>query len=172
MASLSELAGILHEEHFRIIMWVTELNNSVTVEHARGSRHPDDESRELCRLISAIDDFFHHHAFEEDTLFPLLAAHGDTATASYFSQEHAVIEPILRRLRFIASDRLGYRGDRWHWPRFRRAVNTVYAEILGHLAREEELIVQRLRSLLDPESDRRLAHQHFAIPLLFGAGTR
>jgi hemerythrin-like domain-containing protein len=172
MSDLTELGGVLHEEHFRIIVWVSELKNRVTSKAGDRSIALDDaeERRELGELLVALDDVFRHHSFEEDELFPLLSHRGGKDTADYLTREHAVIEPIIKHLQAIATERLGHRADKGYWSRFRRAVNELYAEVIAHLAREEEVIVQRLRGLLDADTDRRLARQHSAAPLLFGAG--
>lgn len=174
MSDLTELGGVLHEEHFRIVVWISELKNRVTMKASERSIVLDDaeERRELGDLLAALDDFFRHHTFEEEELFPHLSDHGEDDTANYLTREHAAIEPIIKRLQKIASERLGYGADGSYCARFRRAVNELYAEVISHLAREEEVIVQRLRRFLDPDTDRRLARQHSAAPLFFGAGAR
>lgn len=172
MPELTELGGALHEEHFRIVVWVSELKNRVMARAANPwiAQHEDDEE-EIRSLIAALGDFSHHHAFEEEALFPQLRHCESGTTASYLAEEHSTIEPIVERVRVIAGESLRCRGDLGLWTRFRRAVDDLYTEVIDHMAREEELIVQRLRDLLDTETDRELALQHGMRPLIFSFAT-
>jgi Hemerythrin HHE cation binding domain. len=171
MPELTELGGVLHEEHFRIVVWVSELKNRVMANAAHPWAAPqEDDEQEICALIAALADFSHHHAFEEEALFPQLR-HCDTGTtANYLADEHAAIEPIIERVQVIAGESLRGRNDPGLWTWFRRAVDDLYTEVIDHLAREEELIVQRLRDLIDTDMDRRLARQHAQRPLIFSVG--
>ena len=167
MSGLTELGGVLHEEHFRILMWISSLKNRVMVDTAPIDPRNERERWELHRLINAIDDFFIHHSFEEDILFPRLRQCA-TATA-HIAGEHAVIEPVAAGLRGIAIDLLRHGVNGYRWVAFRKGVNELFSETMNHLLQEEVAIVQRLHTLLDPATDRRLARQHLARRLSFAA---
>lgn len=170
MSGLTELGGILHEEHFRIVVWISELKNRVSGDAGEQPVfHEEDELGAMRELIAALGDFFHHHAFEEEALFPYLSQSGSEEIVEYLREEHATIEPIIEKLQSIARERLRRRAeDHRFWPHFRRIVEQLCAEVLDHLAREEEVVIQRLRDVLDAETDRRLVREHGVHSLHFG----
>ena len=54
MSGLTELGDVLHEEHFGIVVWMSELKNRVTGEAGKLPLAPDNGEGKgaLCRLIS------------------------------------------------------------------------------------------------------------------------
>ena len=169
---MTELGDVLHEEHFRIVVWMSELKNRVTGEAGEFPLQPDNEEGRdmLSGLIRALDHVFLHHAFEEEVLFPRMRDLGEADMAGYLAHEHAAIEHVAKRLQTIAMELLRYGADGERWRRFRRAANDLFAEMMSHLVMEEMIVLQRLHTLIDPDTDRCLARQHGARQLAF-AGT-
>ena len=159
MEGLSELGGLLHEEHFRIVVWLSDLINHAATAICQPSERCGhlDRTRLLHQLIAAVDEFRQHEAFEEGTLFPLLAHHHEPEIVNYLHKEHMTIGPVVIRLRSLAVDHLHQRWDTQLCAMFSRTANELCANLIEHLAREEEVIVRRLRSLLDHETDGLLA---------------
>lgn len=162
MTGLTALGRVLHEEHFRILMWMCDLQNRVTGE--AGTRHPDlgdaEEREELFDLIGALDQIMAHHAFEEEVVFPLLRADGDPDLVILLSDDHISIEPMILRLRRLAMDMLRQGAEGGCWPEFRRIAQVLFADMIRHLEKEELTILQRLDSLLDAKTDHQLALQY------------
>lgn len=162
MAGLTALGQVLHQEHFRILIWMCDLQNRVTGE--AGRRLPDvdrlRDREELYDLIDCLDQVMAHHAFEEDVVFPLLRAEGDLDLANLLTDEHVVIEPTAYHLRALATDILKHGPGHGRWGEFRNVSQELFSEMIGHLEKEEVTVLQRLESLLDAETDHRLAVQH------------
>jgi hemerythrin-like domain-containing protein len=176
MAGLTLLGEVLHEEHFRILASICELQNRVTDE--AGDRFPDphndQERQELHELIGFLDQVLDHDAFEEDVVFPLIRAGGKSDLAGFFTGEHGTIEPITKRLRLITTKILrdGPGPGTGRCIEFRKVGKQLVSEMISHLEKEELSILQRLDSLLDAETDHHLAFQHIAARLLPASALR
>jgi hemerythrin-like domain-containing protein len=168
MTGLTALGRVLHEEHFRILVWMCDLQNRVTGE--AGKQCPDldngQDRDEMLDLIGFLDQVMAHHAFEEDIVFPLLRAHSDTELANLLTDEHAAIEPTAQLLRTLALEILRLGPGNGRWPEFRKVAQKLFAEMIDHLEKEELTLLQRLDSLLDAKTDHQLALQHVSARLL------
>ena len=168
MAGLTLLGEVLHEEHFRILVSMCELQNRVTAEAGDRSPDPrnDQERQELNELIGFLDQLLDHDAFEEDVVFPLIRAGGESDLAGFLTGEHAAIEPITKRLRLITTKILRHGPGSSRCIEFRKVGKQFVSVMISHLEKEELAILQRLDSLLDAETDHHLAFQHIAARLL------
>jgi hemerythrin-like domain-containing protein len=168
MTGLTALGRVLHEEHFRILVWMCDLQNRVTGEAGKQCPDLDNEQdkEEMHDLIGFLDQVMAHHAFEEDVVFPLLRAQSNTELANLLTDEHAAIEPTAHLLRTLALDILRQGGGNGRWPRFRKVAQKLFSEMIDHLEKEELILLQRLDSLLDAETDHQLALQHVSARLL------
>jgi hemerythrin-like domain-containing protein len=168
MAGLTALGQVLHEEHFRILIWMCDLQNRVTGDAGIRCPDPDNEQDrdELSDLIGSLDQVMAHHAFEEDIVFPLLRAEGNVDVVKLLTDEHVVIEPTAYLLRNLTADILRHGPGNGRWDEFRTVAQDLFFEMIGHLEKEELTVLQRLESLLDPETDHRLAVQHVSTRLL------
>jgi hemerythrin-like domain-containing protein len=135
MNGLTALGRALHEEHFRILVWMCDLQNRVTGE--AGKRCPnldsDQDKDELHDLIGFLDQVMAHHAFEEDVVFPLLRAQSNTELANLLSDEHAAIEPTAHLLRTLTLAILRHGPGHGRWPKFRKVAQKLFAEMIDHL---------------------------------------
>jgi iron-sulfur cluster repair protein YtfE (RIC family) len=159
MAFLSELGEVIHEEHFRMLVMVCELENRVK---GAGTVKPidatDPEDRALLlKVIAGLDELIGHNAFEESVLFPAIAESGDGALTRLIAEEHFVVEPLAQRLRSLAVDTLRRGPSFARWTALQEATVEFAANLILHLETEEVTIVQRLRLLLDPRLDHELA---------------
>lgn len=165
MTRLTALGQILHEEHFRILIWICDLQNRVSGE--AGCQRPDMDNEqdrdELYDLIGSLDQMMAHHAFEEDMVFPLLRADGDRDLTSLLINEHAAIEPTAHLLRRLTLEILRHGPGNGRWMAFRKVAQDLFSEMIGHMEKEELTILQKLDSLLDPEIDHRMALQHVSM---------
>jgi iron-sulfur cluster repair protein YtfE (RIC family) len=174
MSGLTELGDVLHEEHFRIVVWMSELKNRVTGEAGKLPLAPDSEEGKgaLCRLIEALDHVFLHHAFEEDVLFPQMCDRGESEAAGYFANDHAAIDPVAKELQATTMELLTHGADGVRWRKFRHVVNELFSEMMNHLVMEEMVVLQRLHTLIDPETNRYLARQHWSRQLAIAGFNR
>lgn len=159
MAFLSELGEVIHEEHFRMLVMVCELENRVkgadTVKPI-DAREPEDRAL-LLKVITGLEELIGHNAFEETVLFPALKDSADEAVAKLVAEEHCVIEPLAQRLRALALAILTQGTTFARWSAFREAALELAANLILHLETEEVTVVQRLRQILDPDRDHDLA---------------
>jgi hemerythrin-like domain-containing protein len=169
MSGLTELGNVLHEEHFRIVVWMSELKNRVTGEAGERPLRPDNEQcrNMLCGLIAALDHVFLHHAFEENVLFPQMRHCDEADMVSYLANDHAAIEPVAKRLQTTAMELLRHGADSERWRKFRKGANELFSGMMSHLVMEEMVVLQRLHTLIDADTDRCLARQHGARRLAF-----
>jgi iron-sulfur cluster repair protein YtfE (RIC family) len=164
MSELTELGQVLHEEHFRIVMFLSGLQNRVS---ARAAERPLDprnaeERAELEQLIACLDEIVEHNAFEEAVFYPLIWESGEGELATLLTEEHATIGPLTRHLRNDAAELLRYGIATGRWPAFCRVANKFVTKMMLHLEREELTFVQRLAFFVDPDLDHRLAVEHAA----------
>ncbi|MFO1112491.1 MAG: hemerythrin domain-containing protein [Rhodospirillales bacterium] len=164
MAALSELGQVLHEEHFRILVGICGLQNRIS--GADAWRPLDGTNPEDCGLLEgllvSLDQLIVHHAFEENTVFPLIRGGGEGDLATLLWREHSVIEPRARKLRMIAQEMLGHPASAEKWAVFRDAAANLITELMWHLEKEELTVVQRLPSFLDAATDHELAVRHLS----------
>ncbi len=162
MAGLSELGQVLHEEHFRILVAICGLENRISggaAQRPLDATESDDRTL-LQGLMLSLEQLIVHHAFEENTVFPLIRSGGEGELATLLHQEHGSIEPKARRLRQLAEALVGRSADAAQWSDFRTAAADLIAELMRHLEKEELTVVQRLSTFLDAETDHQLAVEH------------
>lgn len=159
MAFLSELGEVIHEEHFRMLVMVCELENRVkgadTVKPV-DARDPEDRAL-LLKVIAGLEELIGHNAFEEAVLFPAISETGDEALTGLIAEEHFVVEPLAQRLQALSFAILTQGTTFARWTAFREAALELAANLILHLETEEVTVVQRLKELLDPELDHELA---------------
>ena len=162
MTGLSELGQLLHEEHFRILVAICELQNRI--EGASADRPLDasdtEDARLLDGLLASLDHVIVHHAFEETVVFPLFRDRGEGELTKLLTREHGAIEPKARLLRLLGRQLMGRTASLDEWSRFCGAAADLVAEVMRHLEKEELTVVQRLPSLLDASTDHELALRH------------
>ncbi len=162
MPFLSELGEVIHEEHFRMLVMICEVENRVKCLGAGQPINPNDpDDRALLeKVISGLDEVIGHNSFEEAVLFPALAPHAYGELTDHLAQEHLVIGPMAARLRSIAVDTLARGTSFSRWAAFREAAIELAANLMLHLETEEVAIVQKLQFLIEPEVDHALARRY------------
>ena len=164
MTGLSELGKILHEEHFRIIMLLCDLEHRITGSAAARPLDPRGEvdGLWLSDLLFCLDQIVDHNAFEEAELFPAICARGEGELAALLTDEHDAVGPRARRLHAITAEIIecGINARRWH--EFKTEASELISEMMFHLQKEEMTVVQRLTVFLDARADHQLALKHLA----------
>jgi len=156
--SPSRICEVLHEEHDGTVLFAQRLQAMLgRYPHA----HPDCDDaaaagllRDLPRALGA--ELCGHFDFEEQRLFPLLAADGSAAIGEHLAAEHASMRPLLERLRAIGAAALAEGFGDASWADFRAAAGDLCGQLLGHVQKEEMALLPLLEESLDPESDARL----------------
>ena len=168
MSKLTRLGGALHEEHFRIVVWISDLQNRVTGEAGERSLDPNDaeDKQALHMLIVSLDQVLLHHSFEEEVLFPLIRDQYDGDLQDILVGGHAAIEPIAEGLQAVIAEILREGAGNDRWLLFRMLAKDLFSEMMNHLMLEEIGIIQNLAILIDADTDQRLAQQYSAHRLL------
>ena len=87
---------------------------------------------------------------------------GEAEIVGYLANDHAAIDPVAKRLQTSAMELLRYGADGERWRKFRKGANELFSEMVSHLVMEEMVVLQRLHTLIDSDTDRCLARQHGA----------
>ena len=97
----NRISQALHEEHRATVALMERLEQFAARHRRGGLPSTDDRSvSELLRdLSSGVEaEVQRHFAFEEERLFPYLAAIGDEAIGTHLKDEHTVMRPIGVRI--------------------------------------------------------------------------
>ncbi len=150
----------LHEDHVATLALLERLE-TLLGRHAPGQ--PADAakpeiSRLLKELIRGLDaEIRPHFAFEEESLFPLLAEAGDREMGDYLAEEHALILPSAERVVALARKALAAGFSAEDWAAFHASAALLSEHLASHAQKEEGGLLPALDDLLDEETDGRLA---------------
>ncbi len=98
-----------------------------------------------------------HFGFEEEHLFPRLAAAGDGALGELLGEEHEAILPLAQGLLALAREARGRGFSAQAWAKF-HGLGGELAERLGeHIEKEEAGLLPLIDDLLDDDTDAELA---------------
>lgn len=150
----------LHEDHVATLALLDRLE--ALLGHHRKDQPPTltnaDNAHFLKELIRAIDtEIGPHFAFEEDSVFPLLAAAGDGEMGAFLVDEHQAILPLARRLAEIAKSARDAGFDAKAWAEFHQVGGDLVERLVSHILKEDMGLLPALDDLLDEEADGRLA---------------
>jgi hemerythrin-like domain-containing protein len=143
----------LHEEHEATLALWGRLEQTLAL---RGAKPPTAEDLRLVRDCAAqiADEVTRHFAFEEQDLFPLLAASGEGDIAGLLAEEHATIRDAARRFGELAQPTADVQT---RWPELRALALELAERLVSHVQKEEMSLLPSLEDLLDEEADRALA---------------
>lgn len=150
----------LHQDHVTTMALLERLE-TLLGRHSpsRPPRPADAETARLMKdLIAALDtEIGPHFAFEEESVFPLLAEAGDGEMAAYLLEEHQAILPLARHLADLAKGarEAGFAAEAW--TQFHAAGAALVERLASHVQKEEMGLLPALDDLLDEEADGRLA---------------
>jgi iron-sulfur cluster repair protein YtfE (RIC family) len=154
-------ARLLHDDHRRMLGMIERVESFL-------ARHGEDRAPDLVRdaearaLLAALDgelgrDVDGHFVFEEQALFPLLAAAGAHELPVALAAEHDAMRGLARRLRQICQAALRDGFEPEDWTLFRLFVTDLIDRQVAHLETEEIALLHLVDELLSPEQDRELA---------------
>ncbi|GAB3125500.1 hemerythrin domain-containing protein [Novispirillum itersonii] len=152
--------ALLHGEHQSTLAALVEL------ETFTGSRTPPelDASRRafLLRLYHLIEaDVTDHFTFEEDNLFPRIAAAGAGFMVDMLSAEHEDIRALAQDIRAMIGaflDETPITPDRW--TVFRTTARDLIDMETFHIQKEEMGLLAALPQVLDDQEDAGIAARH------------
>jgi len=150
----------LHEDHAAAIALLARLE-ALIGGHRPNQPPPAGDAaaaRLLKDLIAAVDtEIVPHFAFEEESVFPLLAEAGDGEMQTHLVEEHLTILPLARRLAELAKGARSVGIAAEAWAQFHAVAAELIERLAAHVQKEEMGLLPVLDDLLDEEADGRLA---------------
>ncbi len=158
-----ETARRLHDEHLEIETLMKRLHG---LAHHQGLERPGEADRDainskLSEITAGIRTLLSDHlAFEEEHLFPRLAANGETDMGQLLTAEHELIRKVADSLTGIARAALdeGFTADSWR--RFHRLAFELADRVISHAEKEEMALLPLVEELLSADDDMELAAAH------------
>jgi len=160
------VARALHEDHVATFA-VLERLETLLGRHgpSRAPQPADAEAARLLKdLIAALDtEIGPHFTFEQESVFPLLAAAGEREMGAHLLEDHQAILPLARRLAALAKSARGAGFAAAAWTEFHAAGAELVERLVSHAQKEEMAMLPALDDLLDEEADGRLAVDYAAM---------
>jgi hemerythrin-like domain-containing protein len=158
----NRISQTLHDEH-RATVALMERLEQLIARHRRGPPAADD--RGVAQLLSDLStgveaEVQRHFAFEEQSLFPYLAAVGDDAIGAHLTDEHAAMRPLGVRIAALARDAAARGFDTASWDEFRRSGQELCERMLAHVQKEEMALLPLIEESMDAETEARLLQDY------------
>jgi hypothetical protein len=161
-----QIARLLHDEHVNTLA-VLDRFDSILRRHRKAPPEDPGNDPEFNRGLQDMrgligSEISGHFDFEEQELFPRLAAFGDGMMGELLTEEHRTLLNAAATLASDCSDLLSGVFDQAEWARYRRDAAD-FAEIMtGHIQKEEMGLLMALEAMLDEETDQELAMAYSA----------
>lgn len=154
----------LHDEHLATIRLVERLG--ALLDRCRHAP-PDGADSLVTQLLRDIppameSEVTRHFDFEEAHLFSYLAGIGDAAIGAHLTEEHEAMRPLGRELGALARAAAAGGFDAHSWQAFQRVAGELCDRLLGHVQKEEMVLLPLLEDNLDPAVDASL-HEAYTI---------
>lgn len=161
----SQVARMLHDEHMAEVARLENLEGAL---QRQGRAYPSLDRdgtlrRLLAELVASVESqSAHHFAFEEEHLFPRLAAQGEADIGRFLAGEHEAIRHIGAAVAAIArsAERDGFSEE--SWGEFRRLGLELIERTIFHIQKEEMGLLPMVEQLLDGDEDSQLALTYMA----------
>lgn len=151
------LSELLHREHLETLAVAGELEARVDDRRAGPIKIGDDDRSQLQALIRIADvDIGRHYRFEEEVLFPKLAAAGLGPMIEVLVMEHDAVRAIVGPLRAAAEAALAVGFTQETWATFREGVFDLINSVSFHIQKEELGVIRQLATVLGADADREL----------------
>lgn len=154
-----QITRTLHDEHL-ITISVLERLEGVFQKYGP-KKTPMGDNPEITALLGDIInlvecDVKNHFAFEEDKLFPLLSAMGDSPISSILTGEHNVISPLGGLLSELAKTARADGFNDASWVQFRLSGVELIERMISHIQKEEMALLPMLEDIVEDDEDAEL----------------
>ena len=158
MTDCLPLDAMLHQEHLTTLAVVNDLETRISIGGGRPIDPADAQDRfRLQDLIAMVErDIFRHYRFEEEVLFPRLAAAGLHPMTDMLIHEHDGVRAMADDLRALAVAALDRGFDAAGWRAFRDLAADFAASVTFHIQKEEMGVVRQVGMVLGAEANREL----------------
>jgi hemerythrin-like domain-containing protein len=160
---MHQVSHALDTEHRSNLDLLGRLEHACALASRPGAKRGPDFARLAAEFVRLIEhDTAQHFDFEEQELFPRLAAAGEGDIAALLQEEHdairAVAAEILPLARAAAAATLDDRG----FEQFRQKTGEMVERQVAHIQKETMALLPMLDDLLDDETDRALSFAYAA----------
>lgn len=160
MLSQSRTGALLHEDHMETVEMLQGLEELIG--RHRTPPAPDGALRDrLGKLEATIrDEVEKHFGFEENHLFPVFTALGETGIVMMLTHEHRSILPLALQVADLAAAAREGGFDAAGWRDFCDAGRELVEREIFHIQKEEMGLLAAISALVDPDTDARLAETY------------
>ena len=156
---------ILHDEHMAEVRLLEQLEGLLLRQGTAAP--PADDDGALRRLLNDLSTTLEfqsdqHFAFEEEHLFPRLAAQGEADIGRFLAEEHEVIREVGEALMKIVTEarKVGFTPE--SWTTLHRLGLELIERTVSHIQKEEMGLLPMVEQLLDGAEDSELALAYMA----------
>ena len=155
-----QTARRLHDEHLEIETLMKRLHG---LARQQGLERPGEADRDafmakLSEIVAGIQTLLSDHlAFEEEHLFPTLAANGETEIGQLLTAEHEPIRKVADSITGIAHTARDEGFTTESWRRFHRLAFELADRVISHAEKEEMALLPLVEELLSADDDMELA---------------
>ncbi len=161
-----QTARMLHDEHLAIEALMKRLQGFACHQGVElpGEADRDAEMSMLSEIIAGIQTLLCGHlTFEEEHLFPRLAANGDTDMGELLTAEHEPIREVADCITGIARTARDEGFTAESWRRFHRLAFELADRVISHAEKEEMALLPLVEALLSADDDMELASAYTAL---------
>jgi hemerythrin-like domain-containing protein len=157
MSSTLKIADLIHREHIKTMQALQGLDGLLRKNNERLPPNLGDAA--LRTLMDSIvrmlaEDIQCHFGFEENHLFPELAARGQGDITAFLTEEHGAIRPLAQAVADLATAALqgtGFSSETW--KSFYRQGSELCEREFFHIQKEEMGLLAAISMLIDDEAD-------------------
>jgi hemerythrin-like domain-containing protein len=155
----NRISQILHDEHSATVALMERIEHLLA--RHRGGNRPDASDRAVAQLLTEVSaaveaDIERHFAFEENELFPYLAAIGEDAIGVHLTEDHRAMRPLGLRLAALARAASAAGFDGTSWDEFGKIGQELCERLLAHVQKEEMSLLPLLEENMDAQTDAKL----------------
>lgn len=154
----SYTGALLHDDHAATILLLQDLE--AYLDRAKGVPAFDEAARTLMdRLATSLRrEVEGHFGFEENHLFPVFTACGETGIVTMLTQEHRAILPLALEVAEAAKGALDSGAfAAATWETIKTAGTELIEREMFHIQKEEMGLLTAIAMLVDPATDQQLA---------------
>lgn len=151
-----QITRTLHDEHLVTINILERLEG--VFQKYGPKKTPTGDDPEITGLLGDIInlvecDVKNHFSFEEEKLFPLLAAMGDSPISNILTGEHNVILPLGNLLSELAKAAHTDGFVDASWLQFRMSGVELIERMISHIQKEEMALLPMLEDIIEEDED-------------------
>jgi hemerythrin-like domain-containing protein len=160
MLTQTRIGALLHEDHMSTIETLKALEEFLG-RHRAAPKIDEAAKTFLSHLASTLrEEVEKHFGFEENHLFPVFVARGETGIVMMLTHEHRTILPLAVQVAELAVAAAEAGFDAQSWLDFADAGSELVEREIFHVQKEEMGLLSAISALVDPEVDAQLAETY------------